>query len=105
MSTIKDEEFDYQAYLRENPPDPAKVHHGSCERVKRREAAKARITIRIDQEVIEQFKKMTSEGRGYQNLINQALREWLVAQGVKELIREELSEMVDRVVASIQERQ
>lgn len=102
MSTTKDKEFDYQAYMRENPPDLARIHRGSHERQERRETGKTKITIRIDQEVIEQFKKMGPEGRGYQNLINQALREWLAAQGVKELVREELSEMVDKAISSIQ---
>jgi uncharacterized protein (DUF4415 family) len=101
MNTIKDKEFDYQAYMRNNPPDPAKIHRGSQMRERRREMAKARITICIDEDVIEQFKQLVPEGRGYQSLINQALREWLSAQGVKELIRKELPEMIAEGIQQI----
>lgn len=102
MSTTKDKEFDYQAHMRENPPDPARIHRGPHARKKRQEAAKAKITIRIDEEVIKQFKEMVPEGHGYQGLINQALRDWLSAQGVKELIRKELPEMIYKAVSSVQ---
>lgn len=102
MSITKDKEFDYQVYMRENPPNPANIHRGPHARQKRREAAKTRITIRIDEDVIEQFKHMAPEARGYQSLINQALREWLAAQGVKELLRKELPEMINKAVSSVQ---
>jgi uncharacterized protein (DUF4415 family) len=101
MNTINDKEFDYKAYMVENPPDPKKIRRGPQARQKRREAIKTRITIRIDEEIIEQFKQMMPEGRGYQSLINQALRDWLSAQGVKELISKELPEMIHKAVASI----
>ncbi len=102
MNTTTDHEFDYQAYMKDNPPDLTKIHRGPDARQKRREIAKTRITIRVDAEIIDQFKGMVPDGRGYQSLINQALREWLAAQGVKELIQEELPKMVSEAVSSVQ---
>jgi len=101
MSTRETEDsFDYYRHTRENDPDPSAVRRGLESRRKRREAAKSKITIRIDDEVLSEFKGMVSGGRGYQALINRALREWLSAQGVKELIREELADVVKTAVAA-----
>jgi uncharacterized protein (DUF4415 family) len=102
MNTTTDKEFDYQVYMKKNSPDAAQIYRGPDARQKRREAAKARITIRIDEEIIEQFKQMIPEGRGYQSLINQALREWLAAQSVKELLQEELPGILGQAISSIQ---
>lgn len=52
-------------------------------------------------EVMVQFKQRFPDAREYQSLSNQALREWLVAQGVKALVREALQEMTTQVVAVI----
>ena len=43
MSTTTEKEIDYQAYLRENPPDLSNVIRGPEAREKRREAAIKRI--------------------------------------------------------------
>jgi len=94
--------FDYQAQMRATVPDPAEVRKGTGERRKRRELAKARITIRIDHDIIEQFKNAAGDG-GYQRLMNQALRDWLVAQGVKELVRSELKSLVGEVRSVVHE--
>lgn len=102
MNTTKDKEFDYQTYMRENAPDPSQIHRGLDARQKRREVAKTRIAIRVDAEIIEQFKQMLPEGRGYQSLINQALREWLDAQGVKALLKAELPDILSEAVSEIQ---
>lgn len=102
MNTKNNSEFDYEASLKENPPNPAKLRRGIEALHEKREAAKTKITIRLDEEVIQQFKDMAPEGRGYQSLINQALREWLAAQDVKELVREELTDLVDKAVSSIE---
>lgn len=103
MSTNK-KELDYQAYMRQTAPDPGK-RSGLKERERRRElkAQKEKITIRLDQEVLDEFRRLVPEGKGYQNLINQALREWLAAQGVKELVREELTGLVGIAVESIKD--
>jgi uncharacterized protein (DUF4415 family) len=59
---------------------------------------KTRITIYLDDEIVEEFRKRAdSLGRGYQTLINDALREYLgKAQGpidartLRRILREEL---------------
>lgn len=59
---------------------------------------KTRITINIDDDVIEAFRrKGDSTGQGYQTLINQALREYLAsatrpvdAKTLRRILREEL---------------
>ena len=55
---------------------------------------KQKITIRLDRDLIEAFKGFTPDGKGYQLLINQALRDWLTAQSVKEMLRKELPGLV-----------
>ena len=100
MSTKTEKDIDYQEYMRSNDPNPE--HDGLERRRKRRDSSKQRITIRLDEEVLAGFRKMVPEGRGYQKLINQALREWLAASEVKELVREELSSLVERAVYSIE---
>jgi len=101
MPTINTPEFDYQTYMKEHPPDPSKLQRGPAARHQRRATAKGRITIWIDHEVLDQFKQLVPDGQGYQRLINQALREWLTAQGVKELVRESLQEMTTQVVSAL----
>ena len=102
MNTINEEEFDYQNFMKEGSIDHSKINTGPMAHQNRRKSAKNKITIRIDEEIIEQFKKIASEERGYQSLINLALREWLTAQSVKELLREELPEMLNKAVSTIQ---
>jgi hypothetical protein len=46
---------------------------------------------------------MAPDGQGYQSLINRALREWLAAQDIKQLVREEFKAMTAEVVACIHE--
>jgi uncharacterized protein (DUF4415 family) len=102
MNTTENKEFDYQAYMKEHSPAQAQIHRGLDARQKRREVAKTRITIRVDAEIVEQFKQMVPEGRGYQSLINQALHDWLAAQSVKALLKEELPEIFSQTISSIQ---
>ena len=83
----KDAEFDYHGHMKHSAPDQKKIRRGPQARQRRRETAKSRITIRIDSEVVDQFKQLVPSGQGYQSLMNQALRDWLVAQGVKELLQ------------------
>ena len=62
-------------------------------------AGKARITIRLDQDILEWFKHKVHEAGGgnYQTLINQALREYiqyrdgLLAEILRRVIKEELA--------------
>jgi uncharacterized protein (DUF4415 family) len=59
---------------------------------------KTRITIYLDDDVIEAYRKMSDEhGRGYQTLINEALRQTLGtsqrpvdARTLRQILREEL---------------
>lgn len=104
MPTTNDNEFDYQAYMRHNPPEPEHLQRGVEARQQRRDMAKSKITIRIDSDILDQFKEMVPDGQGYQRLINQALREWLEAQSIKALIQEELSDIVAQVSAALQAR-
>lgn len=103
MPMTRDKEFDYQAYTRQNPPDSAQIHRGPDARQQRREMAKSKITMRIDPDILEQFKHMVPEGQGYQRLINQALREWLMARGMQDVVREELKTMTAQVIIAVKE--
>jgi len=59
---------------------------------------KTRITIHLDDDVLEAFRERAdAEGRGYQTMINEALREHLgqsrervSAETIRQIIREEL---------------
>jgi len=63
-------------------------------------AGKTRITIYLDDLVIERFKALSEQtGKGYQTLINEALRAYLgidapplTAEVVRQIIREELAQ-------------
>jgi uncharacterized protein (DUF4415 family) len=62
------------------------------------QAGKTRITIYLDDVVIERFKELSERtGKGYQTLINEALRshldvaEPLTAEEVRKIVREELA--------------
>ncbi len=55
MSTTKEKEFDYQEYMRESEPNQT-LQKSLEDRKDRRETAKTRITIRIDEEVLDEFK-------------------------------------------------
>jgi len=103
MNITRDTEFDYQTYMRQTSPNPRQIQRGADARHKRRDMAKSKITIRIDTDILEQFKQLVPDGQRYQSLMNQALREWLVAQGIKDLVREELKAMSAQIVASIQD--
>ncbi len=59
---------------------------------------KTRITIYLDNDIIEEFRsRSNSEGRGYQTMMNEALREYLGkgrrpidAKTLRKILREEL---------------
>jgi hypothetical protein len=51
MNTIKEEEFNYQAYTRDNPPESSEICRGTEARKQRFEVAKMRSTIRIDEDI------------------------------------------------------
>ncbi len=69
--------------------------------MKRTEHTKERITIRIDRDVLDWFRSLSPNARGYQSRINQALREYM-QNGIKSMedimrkvMREELQKMQD----------
>ena len=64
---------------------------------------KTRITIYLDNEVIEEFRnRATEDGSGYQTMINDALRQYLEKSGKplnEALIRQVIREELDRASA------
>ena len=77
------------------PYDFSKRKRGSVIRVPR---GKSRITIRLDDDVLDWFRKQVDDAGGgsYQNLINQALRAYVERSGepleaiLRRVVREEL---------------
>lgn len=71
---------------------------GKCGPVVKADPAKLRITIRLDGDIVEHFKKLVHQAGGgnYQTLINEALREHIKAhdrsleKALRKVIREEL---------------
>ena len=104
-TTKRDREFDYQAFVKENPPDPAKIVRGKDARQQRLEAAQEKMTIRIDKDILAKFKKLASKEHGHEELINQVLRDWLSAKDIKELVRDELQQIVQRAFSSAQKKE
>ncbi len=102
MSTTEDDNFDYQAYTRETPPDPAKILRGTADRQRRFDAAMTRLAVRIDEDLLQEFRQLATEDQSHEQLINQALREWLSAQGVKELVRAEIQQAIQQSLSSAQ---
>jgi uncharacterized protein (DUF4415 family) len=102
MSTTDKKEFDYQAYMKGNSPDRSKVHRGTDARKRRFEKTIMKDNVRIAEDILEEFRQFTPQGEEYEKLINQALREWLSAKNMKELIRSELQQMVQQAFASAQ---
>ena len=103
MSTIKDDNFDYQTYMKKNSPDAKKINRGTKVRKQRFETAMKKFSVRIDDDIFEQFQKLVSSGHECEKLINKALREWLSAKGVKDLVRTELQQVVHEILYSYQD--
>jgi len=101
MNTSKDDDFDYEAYVQNNPPDVTKIQWGTEARKQRFEAARLRQTVRIDKDIRERFEQLVPLGQSYEQLVNQALREWLQARDIKELIRAELRQTMQQALASV----
>lgn len=77
---------------------------GERGRVLEQRPGKTRITIRIDDDVLDWFREQAhaAGGGNYQTMINQALREFMrteyepVEETVRRVVREELAEYGDR---------
>jgi len=100
MSIIKDENFDYQSYMKENSPKSVTIQRGTEARKQRSEAAIKKFSVRIEDDVFEQFQQLVLPGSDNEKLINQALREWLSARSVKELVRTELKQVIRKTFSS-----
>lgn len=99
------DDFDYQAYARETPPDPSKIHRGPAELERRRAEAALRYQhVRIERENFEQFQQIAANGQSAEQLINQALREWLATDGLKDVLRAEIHAAVQQALAEIQQQ-
>lgn len=97
MSTTDRQEFDYYTYMQTHEPDVSRLHRGPDARERRFKEATMKDRVRIDADILEQFHQRTPDGENYQDAINHALREWLSAQNVKELVRDEVHLMMDDV--------
>jgi uncharacterized protein (DUF4415 family) len=97
---MEDDTFDYQAYVTKTPPDPATIRRGTADRRRRFDAAMMKLTVRIDEDVLNEFIHLTTEGQSCERLINQALREWLSAKDLKELVRTEIQRAVQESLSS-----
>jgi hypothetical protein len=100
MSTIDDDGFDYASYVKATPPDPTEIRRGLTNRQHRLDAALMRLAVRIDADLLNQFRQLVSEGRSCERLVNQALREWLSAKGIMDLIRTEIQQAVQQSLSS-----
>lgn len=94
MNTINDNEFDYPAFVKNNPPDSSKIRRGIPAREQRVEAAMQRPAVRVESEILAQIQSITAPGQSAEQVINQALREWLSAKDFKEMLRGELHDAV-----------
>lgn len=53
------------------------------------EAGKARITMRVDRQILAAFKSRAAQsGSSYQAMMNEALKQYLTAQSLEDVIRE-----------------
>jgi uncharacterized protein (DUF4415 family) len=100
MSTTKDDTFDYEAYVKQHAPNSANIQRGTDTRKQRFEAVVMKRMIRIDDDILEQFQQFVSPAQTCERLINQALREWLSAKNVKELVRTEIQQVVQQVLST-----
>lgn len=101
MRTIKTNAFNYDAYMQENSPIATRIQRGTEARKQRFEAAILKYAIRIDEDILTQFQKLTPDGQKSEKLFNQALREWLLAKDFKEMARIELHQLVQKALLTI----
>lgn len=91
-----------EQFVSSRSPRPDKRNYGlSAREQRRKEAIKQKITICLDQDIIQQFKELAVGERGYQSLINQALREWLLTNDIKELVSEEFQLLSNKLCSQL----
>lgn len=82
--------------------DFSKGKRGPVRRPRQEPAGKVRITIRIDEDIVDYFMKEADRSigkTGYQSLINEALRNSITAPKLEEIIRKAVREEMRRGVA------
>ena len=87
----------------EKGPDTANITVGLAAREARRkklETEKKQISIRLDQDLIEEF-KIIAGGRGYQSIINKALREWLMTNDMKVFLAAQFHELSENLSSQV----
>ena len=87
MSTINDDNFDYPAFVKNNPPDPAKIRRGITARKQRVAAAMQKPAVRVEAELLAHFQSIVAPEQSIEQAINQALREWISAKTYKEMFQ------------------
>ncbi len=102
MNTTENKPFDYRTYMQANAPPVTKIHRGTDARRQRLSAALEKTSVRIERDLIARFKQLATADQDFENLINQALREWLTADGIKELLRQEIQQLFQKVYTTYQ---
>ena len=74
---MQNENFDYQTYMREHPPDISKIERGAEARQRRLKAAMKKVSVRIERDIFDQFEKIATPGQDSSNLINQASQHYI----------------------------
>lgn len=103
MSTPKpdDENLDkLEEEYREVPEDRETLGRGpEVVREQLEEAArrKKQVTIRLDADIVARFKELAGPNGSYQTLINRALHEWLEARSVRNLLRDEIGAVGEKL--------
>jgi hypothetical protein len=100
---MENEEIDYQAYMRETQPNPALIVRGAEARQQRWQAAMAKPGVQIEEDLLQQFRQMIPAGQSCESIINQALREWLFAKGMKEMVRAEVQIALRQSLSAVQQ--
>lgn len=94
---VKRELQDIYEAVHNHDPDPTQVkRRGNAQqwaKSQQKASNKQQITARFDADVIEQYKTLAGEG-SYQRLMNQALREWLERQELRQVVREEMQRVL-----------
>ncbi len=100
---LKEEVFQQEPQPSRRTKGPEGRLHRMRKGEKAKSTGKTMISIRIDDELLSNFKEL-AQGKGYQSLINQALKEWWLAKGIKELVAQELQVLSDRVCSKVEEK-
>lgn len=73
------------------------------DRLREASEQKEQLTIRLDADIVAQFKELAGPDGSYQTLVNRALREWLETGGLRGLLREEIEAIRDDIVRELED--